>query len=45
MIPYQFVWLIMLLPVFSFIINGLIVRLFLGKKSKVYGYITIIAIG
>ncbi|MFC1902120.1 proton-conducting transporter membrane subunit [Chloroflexota bacterium] len=45
MIPYQLVWLIMLLPLFSFIINGLIVRLFVRRESKTYGYITITAIG
>jgi len=44
MIPYQLVWLIMLLPLFSFIINGLIIRLFVKKESKTYGYITITAI-
>jgi len=41
MIPYQLIWLIMLLPLFSFIINGLIIRPFINPKSKVYGYITI----
>jgi len=45
MIPYQLVWLIMLMPLFSFIINGLIVRLFVKKESKAYGFITIAAIG
>ncbi len=45
MIPYQLVWLIMLMPLFSFIINGLIVRLFVKKESKTYGYITIASIG
>jgi NADH-quinone oxidoreductase subunit L len=45
MIPYQLVWLIMLLPVFSFIINGLILRQFVKKESKLYGYVTITAIG
>jgi NADH-quinone oxidoreductase subunit L len=44
MIPYQLVWLIMLLPLFSFILNGLIVRLFIKPKSPVYGYITILSI-
>jgi NADH-quinone oxidoreductase subunit L len=44
MIPYQLIWLIMLLPLFSFIINGLIFRQFLPRKSKVYGYLTILAI-
>jgi NADH-quinone oxidoreductase subunit L len=44
MIPYQFVWLIMLLPLFAFIINGLLIRPFVNRKSKVYGYITILSI-
>ena len=44
MIPYQFIWLIMLLPLFAFIINGLLIRPFVNRKSKVYGYITILAI-
>jgi NADH-quinone oxidoreductase subunit L len=41
MIPYQLIWLIMLLPLFAFIINGLLMRPFVKPKSKVYGYITI----
>lgn len=41
MIPYQFGWLIMLMPLFSFIINGLVVSIFVNRKSKIYGYITI----
>jgi NADH-quinone oxidoreductase subunit L len=45
MIPYQFIWLIMLLPLGAFIINGLILRLFVNRKSKVYGFITILALG
>jgi NADH-quinone oxidoreductase subunit L len=45
MIPHQLIWLIMLLPLFAFIINGLIFRLFIPKKSKAYGYLTILAIG
>jgi NADH-quinone oxidoreductase subunit L len=44
MIPYQLVWLIMLLPLFSFIINGLLILPFVNRKSKAYGYITILAI-
>jgi NADH-quinone oxidoreductase subunit L len=44
MIPHQYIWMIMLLPLFSFIINGVILRLFFGKKSKIYGYVTIFAI-
>jgi NADH-quinone oxidoreductase subunit L len=45
MIPYQLVWLIMLLPLFSFIINGLIIRPFVRPEYRVAGYITIGAIG
>jgi NADH-quinone oxidoreductase subunit L len=45
MIPYQPVWLIMLLPVFAFVFNGLIVRQFIRRESKVYAYVTILAIG
>ncbi|OGO30526.1 MAG: NADH-quinone oxidoreductase subunit L [Chloroflexi bacterium RBG_16_56_11] len=44
MIPYQLIWLIMLLPLFSFIINGLVLRQFINRKSKLYGYVTITAI-
>ncbi|EFK94899.1 membrane protein containing NADH:ubiquinone oxidoreductase, chain 5/L, N-terminal domain, partial [sediment metagenome] len=44
MMPYQLIWLIMLLPLFSFIINGLLIRPFVNRKSKVYGYITILSI-
>jgi NADH-quinone oxidoreductase subunit L len=42
--PYQYVWLIMLLPLAAFIINGLLLRLFVNRKSKVYGFVTIGAI-
>src|SRR4030042_1764701 len=45
MIPYNLIWLILLLPVFSFVINGLLIRPFVNRKSKAYGYITILAIG
>jgi NADH-quinone oxidoreductase subunit L len=45
MIPYQLVWLIMLLPLASFVINGLLLRPFVDRKSKIYGYITILSIG
>jgi NADH-quinone oxidoreductase subunit L len=44
MIPHQLIWLIMLLPLFSFIINGLLIRPFINRKSRIYGYITILAI-
>jgi NADH-quinone oxidoreductase subunit L len=45
MIPHQLIWLIMLLPGFAFVINGLLMRPFIDRKSKVYGYLTILAIG
>jgi len=38
-------WLIIALPVFSMLINGVLVRAFLGADSKYAGYITIAAIG
>jgi NADH-quinone oxidoreductase subunit L len=44
MIPYQAIWLIMLMPAFSFIINGIILRLFVPRESKLYGYVTILSI-
>ncbi len=45
MIPDKLIWLIMLLPLGAFIVNGLLLRLFVNRKSKVYGYIAILAIG
>ncbi|MDP2931027.1 MAG: NADH-quinone oxidoreductase subunit L, partial [Chloroflexota bacterium] len=45
MIPYQSVWLIFLLPLFSFLLIALFVRPFANNKPKVGGYITIAAIG
>ena len=45
MIPYQYIWLILLLPLFSFIINGIVLRLFVKRESKVYGYVTVLSIG
>jgi NADH-quinone oxidoreductase subunit L len=44
MIPYQLIWLIMVLPLASFVVNGLLMRPFVDRKSKAYGYITIISI-
>ncbi len=44
MIPYQLVWLIFLLPLFSFIITGLIIRPFVKPEYRVAGYITVGAI-
>lgn len=42
--PHQLVWLIFLLPVFSFIVTSLFIRPFVKPESRVAGYITIIAI-
>ena len=42
--PYQFTWLIFLLPIFSFIIISFIVRPLVKPESKVAGYISITAI-
>jgi NADH-quinone oxidoreductase subunit L len=44
MIPYQLIWLIMLLPLAAFVVNGLLLRPFIKPKSRVYGYVTIAAI-
>jgi NADH-quinone oxidoreductase subunit L len=44
MIPYQLIWLIFLLPLAAFVVNGLLLRPFVNVKSKIYGYITIAAI-
>ncbi len=41
---HQLVWLIFLLPVFSFIIISLFIRPFVKPESKVAGYILIIAL-
>jgi len=42
--PYQAVWLIFLLPLFSFLAISLFVRPFIRAESKVAGYITIAAL-
>ena len=42
--PYQMVWLIFLLPLFSFIIIALFFRPFLKNQPKTAGYITIAAL-
>jgi len=42
--PYQLVWLIFLLPFFSFVIISLYFRPFLNHKPKLGGYITIAAL-
>ena len=45
MIPHQMVWLIFLLPLFSFVIIGFFIRPFVRPESRIAGYITIAAIG
>jgi len=42
--PYQLVWLIFLLPLFSFVIISLFLRPFLNNQPKLGGYITIAAL-
>jgi NADH-quinone oxidoreductase subunit L len=42
--PYQLVWLIFLLPLFSFIIIGLFLRPFLKNQPRTAGYVTIAAL-
>ena len=42
--PYQLIWLIFLLPFFSFLAISLFVRPFLNHKPRLSGYITIAAI-
>jgi len=42
--PHQLVWLIFLLPLFSFVIISFFIRPFVLRESRVAGYITITAI-
>jgi len=42
--PHQLVWLIFLLPVFSFIVISFFIRPFVKPESRVAGYITITAL-
>ncbi len=42
--PYQLLWLIFLLPLFSFVIISLFLRPFLNNRPKVGGYVTIAAL-
>jgi NADH-quinone oxidoreductase subunit L len=44
MMPHQLVWLIFLLPLFSFVIISFFVRPFVKPESKVAGYILIAAL-
>ncbi|MDP6632923.1 MAG: NADH-quinone oxidoreductase subunit L, partial [Dehalococcoidales bacterium] len=41
----QLIWLIFLLPVFSFLIISFLIRPLVNKESRIAGYITIAAIG
>ena len=45
MMPHQLVWLIFLLPLFSFVIISFFIRPFVKPESRVAGYIAITAIG
>ena len=45
MIPYQLIWAIMLLPLGSFVLNGILLRPFFKRESKIYAYTTILTIG
>ena len=45
MMPHQLVWLIFLLPLFSFVIISFFIRPFVRPESRVAGYIAITAIG
>jgi len=42
--PHQLIWLILLLPLLSFVITSLFIRPFLSRSPKLSGYITIAAI-
>jgi len=42
--PYQLIWLIFLLPLFSFLITSLFLRPFFNHKPQLGGYVTIAAI-
>jgi len=42
--PHELIWLIFLLPLFSFVIISFFVRPFIRQESKIAGYITITAI-
>jgi NADH-quinone oxidoreductase subunit L len=42
--PYQLLWLIFLLPLFSFVIISLFLRPFLNNQPKLGGYVTIAAL-
>lgn len=44
MIPYQFIWLIFLLPFFSFIIIAFFIRPFVKVESRIAGYTLITAL-
>lgn len=43
--PYQLVWVILLLPFLSAFVNGVILRPFLPQRPRLAGYITIGALG
>ena len=45
MIPEWAVWLILFLPLGSFVLIGFVVRPFFNKYAEVAGYLTILAVG
>ena len=45
MITEGLVWLIIVLPIAALLVNGVLVRAFVGPSSKYAGYITVAAIG
>lgn len=45
MITEGLAWLIIALPIISLLVNGVLVRAFIGSESKYAGYITVAAVG
>ena len=45
MITEGLAWLILALPIISMLVNGVLVRAFVGADSKYAGYLTVAAIG
>ncbi|MEE8046299.1 MAG: NADH-quinone oxidoreductase subunit L, partial [Dehalococcoidia bacterium] len=45
MIPEGLAWLIIALPIAGLLVNGVLVRAFIGPSSKYAGYVTVGAIG
>ena len=45
MIPEIGVWLILFLPLGSFVVNAIVIRPFFDRDSRLAGYLTIVAVG